>query len=280
VVGAAPGAQHIRPPSVEQHKEVLVGQRMHGKVALISGAARGQGAAHALRLAGEGASVLCTDVLDELGQETAEAIAAKGFDAAYLHLDVRSNQDWAAAVAEAERRWGKLDVLVNNAGIVAISDVETCTDEEWDDVLAVCQNGVFRGTRAAIPALRRAGGGSIVNTASVYGLRGVWGYAAYQTAKAGVLAITRSTAKTYGHEGIRANAVCPGVVQTPMLEAELEIFASNPHFDFERDHLPLIPLGARVAQPEEISEIVLHLASDESRYTTGSAYVVDGGLTI
>jgi 3alpha(or 20beta)-hydroxysteroid dehydrogenase len=257
-----------------------MGQRMQDKVVLITGAARGQGAAHALRLASEGASVLCTDVLDDLGKETAENIAAKGLDATYLHLDVRVNEDWTAAVAEAERRWGRLDVLVNNAGIVGLADVESCTDEEWDDVLAVCQSGVFRGTRAAIPALRRAGGGSIVNTASVYGLRGVWGYVAYQAAKAGVLAITRSTAKTYGHEGIRANAICPGVVQTPMLEAELEIFRTNPHFDFERDHLPTIPLGARVAQPEEISEIVLHLASDESAYTTGSVYVVDGGLTI
>lgn len=255
-------------------------QRMQGKVALVSGAARGQGAAHALRLASEGAAVLCTDVLDDLGKETAERIAAKGFDAAYQHLDVRSNEDWAAAVDEAERRWGTLNVLINNAGIVAINDVEKCGDEEWDDVLAVCQGGVFRGTRAAIPALRRAGGGAIVNTASIYGFRGVWGYAAYQTAKAGVLAITRSTAKTFGHEGIRANAVCPGIVQTPMLEQELEIFAADPYFDFERDHLSQIPIGKRAAQPEEISEVVLHLASDESAYTTGIAYVVDGGLTM
>jgi 3alpha(or 20beta)-hydroxysteroid dehydrogenase len=257
-----------------------VTQRMQGKVAIVSGAARGQGAAHALRLASEGASVLCTDVLDDLGKETAESIAAKGFDADYLHLDVRSNADWASAVDEAERKWGKLDVLVNNAGIVAVNDVEQCSDEEWDEVLSVCQNGVFRGTRAAIPAMRRAGGGAIVNTSSVYGFRGVWGYAAYQTAKAGVLAITRSTAKTFGIDNIRANAVCPGVVDTAMLASELEIFATNPYFDFERDHLSQIPIGKRAAQPEEIAEIVLHLASDESAYTTGLAYVVDGGLTI
>ena len=114
---------------------------------MISGAARGQGAAHARRLAAEGASVLCTDVLDELGESTAAEIRDKGGDAQYLRLDVRSNADWTAAVAFAEQRWGKLDVLVNNAGIVELADAEECTDDEWDNIIAVCQSGAFRGTQ-------------------------------------------------------------------------------------------------------------------------------------
>lgn len=255
-------------------------RRMQGKVALITGAASGQGAAHARRLAAEGAAVLCTDILDDPGQETAAGITADGGQADYLHLDVRSNEDWTAAVADAERTWGRLNVLVNNAGIVAISGIEDCSDQEWDDVIAVNQSGPFRGTRAAIPALRRAGGGAIVNTASIYGIRGVWGYVAYQAAKSAVLAITRSTARSFGHENIRANAICPGSVDTPMLAKELEIFAADPHFDFDSDYLTHVPVGKRSARPEEIAEIVAHLASDESRYTTGLAYIVDGGWSV
>ena len=184
-------------------------ERMQGKVVLISGAARGQGAAHARRLAAEGASVLCTDVLDELGQATAARIRNGGGDAQYMRLDVRLNGDWVAAVAFAEDRWGKLDVLVNNAGIVELADAQECSDDEWDDVIAVCQSGAFRGTRAVLPALKRAGGGSIVNISSVMAVRGSWGYVAYQAAKSAVLGITRSTAKTFGVDGIRANAICP-----------------------------------------------------------------------
>ena len=255
-------------------------KRMQGKVALISGAARGQGAAHARRLASEGASVLCTDVLDELGETTAAGIRDKGDDARYLRLDVRLNEDWAAAVAFAEDRWGKLDVLVNNAGIVEIADAQECSDEEWDDIIAVVQTGPFRGTRAAVPALKRAGGGSIVNISSTMAVRGSWGYVAYQAAKSAVLGITRSTARTFGADGIRANAVCPGVVNTPMLDKELEIFAEDPYFDFDSEYLSKIPVGKRAASPDEIAEVVLHLASDESTYTSGMSYVVDGGWSI
>ena len=255
-------------------------KRMQGKVALISGAARGQGAAHARRLAAEGASVLCTDVLDELGESTAAEIRDKGGDAQYLRLDVRSNADWTAAVAFAEERWGKLNVLVNNAGIVEIADAQECSDDEWDNIIAVCQSGAFRGTRAALPALKRAGGGSIVNISSVMGMRGSWGYVAYQAAKSAVLGITRSTAKTFGVDGIRANAICPGIVDSPMLDKELEIFAADPYFDFEKEYLALVPVGKRAASGDEISEVVLHLASDESSYTSGMAYTVDGGWSV
>ncbi|BAL87954.1 putative short-chain dehydrogenase [Actinoplanes missouriensis 431] len=255
-------------------------QRMQGKIALVSGAARGQGASHARLLAAEGAAVLCTDILDDLGQGTVAAIRKDGGVAEFLHLDVRSSADWEAAVGYAEKTWGKLDVLINNAGIVAMAGVADCSDEEWTNTIAVNQTGPFLGTRAAIPAFRRAGGGVIVNTASIQAVRSSWGYAAYQISKAAVISLTKTTAIEYGIENIRANAVCPSAVDTAMLASEMEIFADNPYFDFERDYLSRVPIGNRVAQPEEISTVVLHLASDDSAFTTGLVYQVDGGFGI
>jgi 3alpha(or 20beta)-hydroxysteroid dehydrogenase len=249
-------------------------EMLEGKVALISGSARGQGASHARVLAAAGAKVVVSDVLDDLG----EGVAAEIGDAAvYTHLDVRSNSDWEAAVALAEEKFGRLDILVNNAGIVMMEGAGECSDEEWDEVIAVNQSGVFRGTRAAIPALRRAGGGSIVNTASTLGLKGAWGYIAYTASKHAVIGITKSTAVQYGGENIRANAICPSSVDTPMHEGEMEHFKDNPYFDFNKwlDDNHAIP---RIAEAAEISHLVLYLVSPMAGWVTGASFSIDGGF--
>ncbi len=249
-------------------------EMLEGKVALISGSARGQGASHASVLAAAGAQVVVSDVLDDLGAEVAAEIGDK---AVYTHLDVRSNDDWEAGVALAEEKFGRLDILCNNAGIVLMEGAGECSDEEWDEVIAVNQSGVFRGTRAAIPALRRAGGGSIVNTASTLGLKGAWGYVAYIASKHAVVGITKSTAVQYGGENIRANAICPSSVDTPMHEGEMEHFKDNPYFDFNKwlDDNHAIP---RIAAAEEISHLVLYLCSPMAKWVTGASFSIDGGF--
>ena len=250
---------------------------LQGKVALISGSARGQGAAHARLLAEHGTAVLVSDVLDEQGEAVAAEINAAGGRALYTHLDVRSNEDWNAAVALAEREHGRLDILCNNAGIVRMEGAGECSDEEWDEVIAVNQSGVFRGTRAAIPALRRAGGGSIVNTSSTLGLKGAWGYAAYTASKHAVIGLTKSTAVQYGQDNIRANAICPSSVDTPMHAGEMEHFKENPYFDFDKwlDDNHAIP---RLAEPTEISHLILYLVSPMAKWVTGAAFSIDGGF--
>ena len=191
-----------------------------GRVALISGGARGQGAAHARRLAEEGASVLIADILDSEGEATAAEIVAKGQSARYVHLDVTSDDDWRAAVALAEDEFGKLDILVNNAGILGMPSLLDETEEHWNQVIAVNQTGVFLGMRAAVPAMKRAGGGSIVNTSSIWGIAGAEEYLSYQASKGAVVLMTKSAALTHVGDGIRVNSVCPGLVLTPMSAEE------------------------------------------------------------
>ena len=240
-----------------------------GRVALISGGARGQGAAHAKRLAEEGASVLIADILDQEGEATAAEIAAKGQSALYVHLDVTSDQDWQAAVALAEKEFGKLDILVNNAGILGMPSLLDETEEHWNQVIAVNQTGVFLGMRAAVPALKRAGGGSIVNTSSIWGIAGAEEYLSYQASKGAVVLMTKSAALTHVGDGIRVNSVCPGLVLTPMSAEEgPEVEAAV------ADATPM----KRGAQPEEIANGVLFLASDQSSYITGTELVIDGGF--
>jgi NAD(P)-dependent dehydrogenase (short-subunit alcohol dehydrogenase family) len=244
-------------------------RRLEGKVALISGGARGQGAAHGELFAEEGARVLLGDVLDDAGEATARTLADKGHDVSYLHLDVTSPADWAAAVDAAESRHGKLDVLVNNAGIPSNGGLLDITEEHWHRVIAVNQTGVFLGMRAGVPALERAGGGSIVNTTSIWGLIGAEDNIAYQSSKAAVALMTKSAALTYAARGIRVNTVAPGLVLTPMLEEE------GP--EVERAVAAATPMR-RGAQAREISYGVLYLASDESRFVTGTDLVIDGGF--
>jgi NAD(P)-dependent dehydrogenase (short-subunit alcohol dehydrogenase family) len=243
--------------------------RVAGKVALVTGAARGQGAAHAERLAAEGAAVLLTDVLDELGEATAERIRAAGGDAAYRHLDVGSESEWAAAAAAAGERFGPVTVLVNNAGIATRAGILDTDAATWERSVAVNQRGVFLGMKACLPAMIGAGTGSIVNVSSVLGISGAAGYASYQATKHAVIGLTRSAARSHGPDGVRANVICPGYIVTPMSQ-------ENP-VSAQEALIAQVPLG-RAAAPEEVASLVLFLASEESSYISGAQIPIDGGL--
>jgi len=239
--------------------------RLAGKVALITGGARGQGAAHARRLAEEGARVLTGDVLDAEGEAAAVALRADGLAVDYLHLDVTSPDDWRHAVDTATGRHGGLDVLVNNAGIIHVNPLVEERLEDWNALLAVNVTGVMLGMRTAVPALRARGGGSIVNISSIFGLAGASGYVAYCASKGAVVLMTKTGALELAADGIRVNAVCPGGVRTPMNEREEG-----------GGVVPLTPMGRR-ADVREITGTVLFLASDDASFVTGTEIVVDGG---
>jgi 3(or 17)beta-hydroxysteroid dehydrogenase len=248
--------------------------RLAGKVALISGGARGMGAAEARLFTREGARVVIGDLLESEGRAVETEVRAAGGECVFVRLDVTSEGDWQRAVALAEERFGALHVLVNNAGIgLAASRVEDATAEAWDQVMAVNAKGVFLGTRAAIPALRRAGGGSIVNISSQLGLVGMDNISPpYPASKGAVRLLTKVTALQYAKDRIRVNSVHPGPVVTPMTEARRRDPASYQLM------LSRIPMG-RYGEPDEVAYGVLYLASDESSWTTGSELVIDGGWT-
>jgi NAD(P)-dependent dehydrogenase (short-subunit alcohol dehydrogenase family) len=245
--------------------------RLDGKVALISGGARGQGAAEGKLFTREGAKVVLGDVLDADGQQTAREIQAAGGSAVYVHLDVTQETDWQNAVGVAVRNFGRLNILVNNAGILRMEGIEDTTLEIWNRVIAVNQTGVFLGMRHAIPAIRQAGGGSIINISSIAGLIGVGGAAAYQATKGAVRILTKSAAVQYAKENIRINSIHPGVITTLMVTRGIDPEARKL---FEQ----ATPLG-REGSAEEIANGALFLASDESSYMTGAELVLDGGYT-
>jgi 3(or 17)beta-hydroxysteroid dehydrogenase len=247
--------------------------RLQGKIALISGGARGMGAVEARLFAKEGAKVTIGDVLEDEGRKLEAEINATGGVALFVHLDVTHEADWQKAVEATVNRFGKLDVLVNNAGISGRGRVEDTAVEEWDRVMDVNAKGVFLGTKVAIPAMRQGGSGSIINISSQLGLVGTdHSSPQYQASKGAVRLLTKATAIQYAQEGIRANSVHPGPIVTPMTEAA--------RADPERYQLMLsrVPLGC-YGQPEDVAYGVLYLASDEARWVTGSELVIDGGWT-
>ena len=247
--------------------------RLDGKIALISGGARGMGGVEARLFAKEGAKVIIGDVLEDEGRKLEAEINATGGEALFVHLDVTREADWQEAVEAIVKRFGKLDVLVNNAGISGHGRVEDTAVEAWDRVMEVNAKGVFLGTKIAIPAMRGAGGGSIINISSQLGLVGTdHSSPQYQASKGAVRLLTKATAIQYAKEGIRANSVHPGPIVTPMTAAG--------RADPERYKIMLsrIPLGC-YGQPEDVAYGVLYLASDESRWVTGSELVIDGGWT-
>ncbi|MFC8043586.1 glucose 1-dehydrogenase [Nocardia sp. NPDC057353] len=237
--------------------------RLSGKVALISGAARGMGAAHARAVVAEGGQVVLGDILDEPGAALADEL---GDAAAYVPLDVRDPEAWSAAVRTAEERFGGLHVLVNNAGIANGNLLPDFELSEWQKIIDINLTGTFLGMRASVPLLNKSGGGSIVNISSVEGMRGSAGLHGYVATKFAVRGLTKSAALELAPQGIRVNSVHPGLIRTPMTEGIPEDFLQ-------------IPLG-RGANPEEVSALVVFLASDESSYSTGAEFVVDGGLTV
>lgn len=247
--------------------------RLDRKVALISGGARGQGALEAELFAAEGASVVFGDVLDDEGRQVERRITEAGGNALYVHLDVTSDADWTDAVHAAEGRFGKLDVLVNNAGIANAESIEATTEDLWDRIMEVNTKGVFLGTRKALPAMRRAGGGSIINVSSIAGIlgRALTG-SAYSASKGAVRTFTKTTAIQHASEGIRCNSIHPGPVDTPMLSG----ISDNP--EILRQRTDEVPLG-RLGQSPDIAYGALYLASDESAWITGIELIIDGGIT-
>ncbi len=247
--------------------------RLDGKVVLISGGARGQGAVEAKMMASEGASVVFGDILDEEGKKVEAEIAELGLNATYVHLDVTQEADWKSAVDTAVDRYGKLDILVNNAGILIRKSIEETTEEDWDRIMAINAKGVFLGTKQAIPAMRQAGGGSIVNISSTAGLVGsLDGSPSYTATKGAVRLFTKATAIQYAKENIRCNSVHPGPIDTEMIKDTL----TDPERRERRmQRLPL----KRIGTSEDIAYGVIYLASDEASFVTGSELVIDGGTT-
>jgi 3alpha(or 20beta)-hydroxysteroid dehydrogenase len=247
--------------------------RLDGKVALVSGAARGMGRAMAQLFAAEGAKVAVCDVRDVEGKAVAEGIGA---DAIYLHLDVTSEDEWTAGVAATTNAFGRLDVLVNNAGIAEAAPLAEMTLESYRRVTEVNQTGVFLGMRAVVEPMTAAGGGSILNISSIDGLIGMDGILSYVASKWAVRGMTKTAARELAPSGIRVNSIHPGFVPTQLAiedESLLEPIQGLIRAHAER----LAPMG-RVGKPEEIARLALFLASDESSYSTGSEFVADGGL--
>ena len=246
--------------------------RVEGKVALVSGGARGIGAATAKLLASEGAVVVLADVLEEEGKATEALITESGGKAVFMKLDVTDEENWKDVISATVAAYGKLDVVVNNAGISGRSTVEETPAENWDRVMEVNGKGVFLGTKLAIPELRKAGGGSIINISSIYGIVGSETSASYHASKGAVRIFTKSAAIQYAGEGIRVNSVHPGFVDSPMTAAA---HALPEVHDLRVGRTPL----GRMGTPEDIAAGVLYLASDESSFVTGSELVIDGGMT-
>jgi NAD(P)-dependent dehydrogenase (short-subunit alcohol dehydrogenase family) len=242
--------------------------RMAGKVALITGGTRGMGLSHGRVLAAHGARVVLAGRNDSRGKEAAASLRAEGLPADYMHLDVTLEADWDAAVKRIEEAHGKLDVLVNNAGIYGRSGVLECSLAEWNDVIAVNQTGVFLGIQHCAPAMRRAGRGSIINISSVLGTMGTEFAIAYHASKSAVHLLTRAAAMTLAPR-IRVNTVTPSITATDMAE--------EMGGDQLKARVATYPMG-RAAQPAEISQGVLFLASDESSFVTGADYRIDGGV--
>lgn len=249
--------------------------RLENKVALITGASSGIGRESALLFAKEGAKVVVVDVNDTAGSETVAMIKAAGGDAIYVHADVSKAADCEKMVAAAEQTYGKLNVMFNNAGILHSDDDNAMTTEEavWDLTMNVNLKGVFLGCKYGIPALQRAGGGSIINTASFVALLGAaTPQIAYTASKGGVLAMTRELAIVHARQNIRINALCPGPLRTELLMKFLNTEEKR------QRRLVHIPLG-RFGEAKEMAQAALYLASDESSYMTGAEFLVDGGIT-
>ncbi|MFF3454588.1 SDR family NAD(P)-dependent oxidoreductase [Streptomyces sp. NPDC002730] len=243
--------------------------KLDGRVVLITGAARGQGEQEARLFAAEGAKVVLADVLDDQGEALAKELGEG--TAAYVHLDVSRETDWTAAVAAAKDAFGKIDGLVNNAGILRFNELVSTPLEEFQQIIQVNQIGCFLGIRNVAPEIEAAGGGTIVNTASYTALTGMAGVGAYAATKHAILGLTRVAALELAARKIRVNAVCPGAVDTPMSNPD----GVDPAAVSEL-YRKLVPLG-RVGEPEEVAKLVLFLSSEDSSYITGQPFVIDGG---
>jgi len=248
--------------------------RLKDKVLVVTGGGSGIGQAAALLCAREGARVVIMDIAEAGGVETEKALKEQGSDGFFLQADVTKAEDWRRTMDAVVGRYGRLDALFSNAGSNLAKPVTDFTEEEWDGLVDLNLKGVFLGAKHAIPLMLKAGGGSIINTASTFGLIAFPKMPAYCASKGGVIALTRQLALDYAREGIRVNCICPGPTLTPRIKRYLDSGMARAD-----EILSGVPMG-RFAQPEEIAATVLFLASDEASYVTGSALVVDGGQTM
>lgn len=255
--------------------------QLSGKAAIVTGGASGIGEACSEALAREGAAVLITDVDDALGKAVVERITKTGGKAHYLHHDVRDETAWPGVIAEAEKRFGHLDIMVANAGIGILAPIETMTLADWQRQQAINLDGVFLSIKHAIPAMRKAGGGSIVLMSSVAGLRGAPGLAAYSATKGGVRLLAKSVALEYAADKIRCNSVHPGIIATPIwgkIPTGAEGNRRNAPIDPRERAAATVPL-MRVGEAQDIANGVLFLCTDAASYITGQELVIDGGMT-
>ena len=244
--------------------------RLKGKAAVVTGAGQGIGAAISRLFAVEGARLVLADMRSGPAQGVVDEITAGGGEAVFVQADVTSDSDCKRMIDTAVERYGSLDIVVNNAGIAGKGTVTEASEELWDHVMAVNLKSIFLTSRHAVPHMERAGGGSIVCIASVAGMTGEMGQVAYNTSKHGVIGLVRCMAYDHAAAGIRVNAVCPGAIDTPLL---------SPLTEERLTRLEGLHMMRRLGKPEEIARAVLHLAGDESSFTTGAAYTVDGGYT-
>ncbi|VTU26701.1 Cyclopentanol dehydrogenase [Variovorax sp. PBL-H6] len=249
--------------------------RLAGKAAVITGGAAGIGAAIARRFVEEGAQVLIADIDDANGETLARGLGA---NACYRHCDVSQVGQLNSAFAECESRFGRLNVLINNAAMQSTHDFEQTTELEWERIVAINLKAVFFGTREAIAFMRRAGGGAIVNTSSTFALVGSPGYAAYHATKGGVDSVTRAAAVALIKDRIRVNSVCPGTTMTPGLVSSVRATAAD--YDAAMASYAALQPMRRFAEPAEIANAYVYLASDEASFVTGERLVVDGGYTV
>ncbi len=246
--------------------------RVAGKIAIVTGGGQGMGRSHSLLLAEEGATVVVTDINETSGQAVADEIIAAGGQAVFIRHDVTSGSEWKAVVDQAVTTFGKVDILVNNAGILILKPLDQTEDSEWDLIMSINAKGTFLGCKHIVPAMQKAGGGSIVNISSIYGLVGAPSAAAYEASKGAVRLLTKAAAIDLHQYNIRANSVHPGVIATAMTTDLL----STPEM---AKAVLATTILERPAQPKEVSYAVLFLASDEASFMTGSEVVVDGGYT-
>ncbi len=244
--------------------------RLDGKVVIVTGAARGLGAAQAELLAQEGAKVVATDILKEQLEETVNGIKQSGGEAVALEHDVSAEEDWKRIINSTIDKYGELNVLVNNAGIVAFNKVADLSLEDWNKVISVNATGAFLGIKHAIPEMQKIGGGSIINMSSVSGVIG-YGYFAYNASKGAIRTLTKNAALDYAKDKIRVNSVHPGVIITPLSEPLLQ----DENYRNEFHSMTALPY---LGEPKDVAYGVVFLASDESKFVTGSEFVIDGGL--
>jgi NAD(P)-dependent dehydrogenase (short-subunit alcohol dehydrogenase family) len=246
-------------------------KRLEGRVALVTGAASGIGAATARRLADEGAAVMLTDIADGAGEKVTQDIANDGARVGYLHHDVSSEHDWETAVSATLESFGRLDILVNNAGLGDLAAIEDTTLEDWHRTIAIDQTGVFLGMKTAAAALKESGHGSVINISSIFGTSGGFGTSpAYHAAKGAVRTLSKNIALHWATDGVRVNSIHPGFIDTPILDQAKGTA-------FEQTMLDMTPMG-RLGRPEEIAAGVAYLASDDAAFVTGTERYIDGGF--